>query len=81
MSSYVHNACLTSVLPTFDVDVQRKRRRWEWLIRTSAGECLLYGRERSRAEARYKAARALFQLLASIPYQKCRQKTLTRPET
>jgi len=42
---------------------------------------LLYGRERRRAEARYKAARALFQLLASIPYQKCRQRTLTRPET
>jgi hypothetical protein len=72
MNSYERNFCRnrTSNLPTFDIDVQRRGRRWGWFILTSSGECLVEGRERSRAEARYRAARALFQLLASSPYQK-----------
>lgn len=52
-------------LPTFDIDLRGQGRSWGWLVRTRAGKCLLKGRERSRPEARYKAARALFQLLAS----------------
>ena len=55
-------------LPCFTVDLRRQGRWWGWIIRSNAGNCLREGRERRRAEARYKAARALFQLLASSPY-------------
>lgn len=78
MNSYEYNSYRnrTSDLPTFDIDVQRRGRRWGWFIRTSSGECLLEGRERTRAEARYRAARALFQLLASSPHQKAVKEAL-----
>jgi hypothetical protein len=45
--------------------IDRRRRGWEWQVRDRTGLVLSSGREKSRAAARYRGARALFQLLAS----------------
>jgi hypothetical protein len=47
----------------FDMIINRKRVWWEWAVCDAAGTPIIFGRELSRPAARYKAARALFQLL------------------
>lgn len=44
---------------------KRGRRRWTWAVNAATGQVLMCGSERTRAEARYKADRALFLLLCS----------------
>ena len=46
-----------------EVVIIRKRSCWLWRVCDQAGRVLVHGRETSRAEARYRAERTLFQLL------------------
>ena len=48
----------------FDLEVWRVRKRWEWEVYGPRGTPLLRGRETTRGEAKYRAYRALFFLLA-----------------
>jgi hypothetical protein len=47
----------------FETMLKRKWGWWDWTVHDSAGNVVMSGREASRPMARYKAARALFQLL------------------
>jgi hypothetical protein len=47
----------------FEIIVTRKRSCWLWRVCDQAGQVMIQGREPSRAEARYRGERALFQLL------------------
>jgi hypothetical protein len=47
----------------FETMLKRKWGWWNWWVYDSAGKVVMSGREGSRPMARYKAARALFQLL------------------
>jgi hypothetical protein len=58
-----------SQFPVFEVVLERRGRKWNWRVRTSTGDVLLQGSERSRPAANYKADRALFLLLLSAPYR------------
>ncbi len=52
----------------FEVVVEKRgRARWEWHVCDSAGRPIMSGWEDSRSEAKYRADRALFQLLLSQP--------------
>lgn len=44
---------------------KRGRSRWTWAVNAATGQVLMWGSEHTRAEARYKADRALFLLLCS----------------
>ncbi len=47
----------------YELMFDRKWVWWEWRVCDPAGKVLVSGREVSRPEARYQAARALFHLL------------------
>jgi len=47
----------------YEMTLNRKRGWWEWRVGDRSGNVIMCGREISRSAARYKAARALFQLL------------------
>jgi len=47
----------------FEFVISRRRLRWEWRVCDLAGNVVAWGRESSRAAARYKAERVLFSLL------------------
>jgi len=47
----------------FEITITRKRFGWHWRVRDHAGRVVIQGRETSRAEAKYRGERALFQLL------------------
>ena len=52
-------------LPTFDIQLERKRSRWNWLVCTHDGRPMMHGNEATRATAAYNANRALFLLLCA----------------
>ena len=52
----------------YEMMISRKWGRWEWSVHDSGGNSIVVGREFSRPAARYKAARALFDLLLSTPF-------------
>jgi hypothetical protein len=47
----------------FDLEIRRVRKRWEWRVYHRHGTTLMRGR--ARRDAKYRAYRALFLLLAS----------------
>ena len=47
----------------YEMTLNRKWGWWEWRVSDRTGKTIMFGREISRSAARYKAARALFQLL------------------
>jgi hypothetical protein len=47
----------------YEMNLNRKWGRWEWKVSDRSGKVIMFGREISRSVARYKAARALFELL------------------
>jgi hypothetical protein len=51
------------VADMFETMLKRKWGWWNWWVYDSAGKVMMSGREATRPMARYKAARALFQLL------------------
>jgi hypothetical protein len=52
----------------FEFAIVPKRSRWEWCLRDQFGNLMMRGREKTRAEARYRSQCALFLLLqASCP--------------
>jgi len=57
----------------FEMAITRKWSRWNWTVSDHTGKVVAFGREFSRSEAAYKAARALFQLLlttSSVTYKR-----------
>ena len=58
--------------PVFELVLKRRSRIWRWSVWTSEGAVVMEGSESSRPAAKYKAARALFLLLLSAPYQSIR---------
>lgn len=52
-------------LPTFQIQVTRKRSRWGWLVSNDGGRPIMHGNEATRARASYVANRALFLLLST----------------
>jgi hypothetical protein len=54
--------------PIFEVAVtKRGRRTWRWHVRTTDGQAIMRGSEKSRSTARYIAYRTLLQLLLTAP--------------
>jgi len=53
----------------FDLSIQRRGRGWRWSVIDRSGTPLLAGSECSRTAARYKATRAVFQMLLTAPYR------------
>jgi hypothetical protein len=49
----------------YEMMLKRRWGRWDWQVCDSAGQPVAVGRELTRSEARFKAARALFELLLS----------------
>ena len=49
----------------FDLEIRHVRKRWEWRVYHRRGTTLMRGRETTRREAKYRAYRAVFLLLAS----------------
>ena len=49
--------------PLFEVEIVRRRLRWDWCVRDRSGKAVMEGREKSRVAARYHSGRALFLLL------------------
>jgi len=58
--------------PVFELLVKKRGRIWRWSVCTTEGAVVMDGSESSRPAAKYKAARALFLLLLSAPYQSIR---------
>jgi hypothetical protein len=52
-------------LPTFEIQLKRKRSRWNWLVCTLDGRSMIQGTAATRAKASYLANRALFLLLST----------------
>ena len=52
----------------FEIVLNKRGRKWRWSICTAEGRVVMLGAEVSRSAARYKANRALFQMLLSAPY-------------
>ena len=63
-------------LPTYQIQIKRKRVRWKWLVSTLGGDPMMHGSEASRAAAAYAANRAVFLLIAT-PTANCKS-ALTR---
>ena len=55
-------------LPVFEVLLEKRGRVWTWRVCTAEGQLVMRGVERRRPSARYKANRALFQMLLCAPY-------------
>jgi hypothetical protein len=60
--------------PVFEEVLKKRRRTWRWRVCTTEGHVVMQGSESSRPAAKYKADRALFQLLLSAPYRSTRRK-------
>jgi len=60
---------MSDQFPVFEVVLKRRGRTWSWRVCTTEGDVVMLGSESSRAAAKYKADRALFQLLLSAPYR------------
>jgi hypothetical protein len=58
--------------PVFKLVLKKRGRIWRWSVCTSEGAVVMVGSESSRPAAKYRAARALFLLLLSAPYQSIR---------
>jgi hypothetical protein len=52
-------------LPTFQIEVTRKRSRWGWLVSNHDGRPIMQGNEATHEMASYVANRALFLLLST----------------
>jgi hypothetical protein len=52
-------------LPTFQIQITRKRARWDWQVSNDGGRPIMHGSEATRARASYVANRALFLLLST----------------
>jgi len=52
-------------ISVFDVVLLARGRLWQWRVCDPAGKAVMQGRERTRAEARYRAEKALFLLLSA----------------
>ena len=59
-------------LPVFELALTKRGRTWRWRVCTTEGAVVMQGSEGSRPAAKYQAARALFLLLLSAPYQSIR---------
>ena len=59
------SSAIRAELPTFEIQLKRKRVRWEWLVSARGGDPMMRGSEASRAAAAYKANRAVFLLIAT----------------
>jgi hypothetical protein len=55
-------------LPVFEVLLKKRGRGWSWSVCTAEGQVVMQGAESRRTFARYKANRALFQMLLCAPY-------------
>src|SRR5882762_1262400 len=64
--------CDVDQFAVFELVLKKRGRIWRWSVCTSEGAVLMEGSESSRPAAKYKAARALFLLLLSAPYQSIR---------
>lgn len=58
-----------SDLPTFEVLLKQRGRRWLWSVCATDGTVVMTGSGNSRSAASYGANRALFLLLLSAPYR------------
>jgi hypothetical protein len=58
--------------PVFELVLKKRGRIWRWSVCTSERAVVMEGSESNRPAAKYKAARALFLLLLSAPYQSIR---------
>jgi hypothetical protein len=48
-----------------DLEIRRVRKRWEWRVYDRRDTTLMRGQDTTRRDAKYRAYRALFLLLAS----------------
>ena len=55
-------------LPVFEAMLKKRGRLWRWSIYTAEGLVVIQGAESRRSAVRYKANRALFQMLLCAPY-------------
>src|ERR1700751_5428472 len=60
---------MSGQFPIFDVALKKRGRKWSWAVSPTDGAPLMLGSESSRPAARYRANRALFQLLLTSPYR------------
>ncbi len=65
--------------PVFEELLKKRRRTWRWRVCTAEGDVVMQGSESSRPAAKYKADRALFLLLLSVPYRLVPNKTVDVP--
>jgi hypothetical protein len=57
--------------PVFETHLRKRGRTWWWFLSTADGRTLIQGSEAGRSAARYRANRALFEvLLVSAPPSK-----------
>jgi hypothetical protein len=64
--------CDVDQFPVFELVLKKRGRIWRWSVCTSERAVVMEGSESNRPAAKYKAARALFQLLLSAPYHSIR---------
>jgi hypothetical protein len=67
-------------LPVFELALKKRGRTWRWQVCTSEGAAVMQGFEASRPAAKYKAHRALFQLLLSAPFRSIQLSTPWSPQ-
>jgi hypothetical protein len=67
----------TEDLPTYEIQLRRRRSRWTWLVRSHDGRPVMQGYGETRAMASYFANRALFLLLSTANL--CNEATCKRP--
>ena len=53
----------------FECKITKRSRVWRWSVSDQSAILIMTGVERTNAEAQYKAARAIFQLLLTAPYR------------
>jgi hypothetical protein len=53
----------------FDCVITKRGRVWRWAVSDQAGSLVMAGAGSSRLEAKYLAARAIFQLLLTATYR------------
>jgi hypothetical protein len=60
---------MSHLLPTFEIVLKKRGRKWRWWVCTSEGKPIMQGSDGNLSAARYGANRALFLLLLSAPYR------------
>ena len=55
--------------PVFELLLKKRGRIWTWCVCTTEGQVVMHGKENRRPAAKYKADRALFQMLLCAPFQ------------